>query len=79
MWRITKGGCFAYNEVEETDETVFVTKEYFGVRPTDYVVEKRIFGDKPAAARIATFNTEEEAIAYLAELVTRLNRLNERT
>lgn len=73
MWRITKGRCFAYNEVKETDETVFVTKEYFGIRPSDYVVEKRNFGDKSATERIATFNTEEEATAYLAELVTRLN------
>lgn len=76
MWRVIRGGDFAYNVIEETDDTVVVTKEYFLIRPTDYVVEKKNFADKPAAARIATFNTEEEAIAYLAKLVTRLNGIN---
>ena len=73
MWKIDSDGCLASDWVRVTDNAVFVTKEYFAIRPVNYAIEKKTFGDPTVATRLAVFDTEEDAIEYLKKLVAKLN------
>lgn len=73
MWRIDRDGLLATNVIEETNDAVFVINEYFRIRPVNYAIEKKIFGDTTAITRLAVFDTKKEAVEYLKKHVDELN------
>lgn len=68
MWKIDRVGT-AVNVISESKDTYIVESEYFTILKS-YTVVKARFGTRKPVERLATFNTLDEAIGCVRELVT---------